>query len=120
MEFYDDSYAAVVRHGGADLHARPNAVACHDGAGDAAFRVVGDDVYGFLSTVPHRAFLCHAGSHQQGRAAWNIVTSTLNREAQNFGLDRIMDPELRYDHADEVVQACCALWESWEAGCDRV
>ena len=29
----------------ADLHARPNAVACHDGAGDAAFRVVGDDVY---------------------------------------------------------------------------
>ena len=42
------------------------------------------------------------------------MTSTLNREAQNFGLDRIMDPELRYDHADEVVQACCALWESWE------
>jgi FMN-dependent oxidoreductase (nitrilotriacetate monooxygenase family) len=50
----------------------------------------------------------------KGRAAWNIVTSTLTREAQNFGMDTIMDPDLRYDHADEVVEACCALWDSWE------
>ncbi len=48
-----------------------------------------------------------------GRAGWNIVTSMLTREAQNFGVDAIMDPDQRYAQADEVVEASCALWESW-------
>ena len=50
-----------------------------------------------------------------GRAAWNVVTSANSREAQNFGLDRLMDREVRYDHADEVMEACDALWNSWDA-----
>jgi FMN-dependent oxidoreductase (nitrilotriacetate monooxygenase family) len=49
-----------------------------------------------------------------GRAAWNVVTSANSREARNFGLDRLMDRTLRYDHADEVMEACDALWNSWE------
>lgn len=49
-----------------------------------------------------------------GRAAWNVVTSANDREAQNFGLDRLMDRSQRYDHADEVLEACHALWNSWE------
>jgi FMN-dependent oxidoreductase (nitrilotriacetate monooxygenase family) len=51
-----------------------------------------------------------------GRAGWNVVTSANDREAQNFGIDRLMDRALRYDHADEVVDACHALWNSWEEG----
>ena len=50
-----------------------------------------------------------------GRAAWNVVTSANSREAQNFGLDRLMDRDIRYDHADEVMEACNALWNSWDA-----
>ncbi|HWK46666.1 MAG TPA: LLM class flavin-dependent oxidoreductase [Stellaceae bacterium] len=50
-----------------------------------------------------------------GRAAWNVVTSANMREAQNFGLDRLMEKSLRYDHADEVLEACDALWNSWDA-----
>ena len=50
-----------------------------------------------------------------GRAAWNVVTSANSREAQNFGLDRLMDRNDRYDHADEVMEACDALWNSWDA-----
>ena len=50
-----------------------------------------------------------------GRAAWNVVTSSNKREAQNFGMDRLMDRAERYDHADEVMEACDALWNSWEA-----
>ncbi len=50
-----------------------------------------------------------------GRAAWNVVTSANSREAQNFGLERLMERDVRYDHADEVMEACDALWNSWDA-----
>jgi FMN-dependent oxidoreductase (nitrilotriacetate monooxygenase family) len=50
-----------------------------------------------------------------GRAAWNVVTSANSHEAQNFGLDQLMDRNTRYDHADEVMEACDALWNSWDA-----
>ena len=45
----------------------------------------------------------------------NVVTSANSREAQNFGMDKLMDRGVRYDHADEVMEACDALWNSWEA-----
>jgi len=51
-----------------------------------------------------------------GRMAWNIVTSATNLEARNFGLDAIPGKAERYDRADEVVEACNALWESWDEG----
>ena len=49
-----------------------------------------------------------------GRAAWNVVASTSTLEARNFGLDEIPGRAQRYDRADEVLEACCALWNSWE------
>jgi FMN-dependent oxidoreductase (nitrilotriacetate monooxygenase family) len=51
-----------------------------------------------------------------GRVGWNVVTSTNDLEAKNFGIDHLMDKAVRYDFADEVVEACHALWESWEDG----
>ncbi len=48
----------------------------------------------------------------KGRAAWNVVTSATDLEARNFGLDGIPPKHLRYDRGDEVLEACCALWES--------
>jgi FMN-dependent oxidoreductase (nitrilotriacetate monooxygenase family) len=50
-----------------------------------------------------------------GRAAWNIVTSLSRAEARNFGLDQGLDHDLRYDRAQEFVEAAVALWESWDA-----
>lgn len=49
-----------------------------------------------------------------GRAAWNVVTSVNDREAQNHGIDNLLEKVLRYDHADEVLEACHALWNSWD------
>ena len=49
----------------------------------------------------------------KGRVAWNVVTSTRNEEARNFGMDALPPRELRYDMADEFVEACCALWDCW-------
>lgn len=51
----------------------------------------------------------------KGRVAWNIVTSATDLEAQNFGFDEILPRDLRYDHADEVLEACTSLWNSWDA-----
>lgn len=49
-----------------------------------------------------------------GRAVWNIVTSLNADEAANFGTE-YLDPERRYDRADEFVKIVTELWESWDA-----
>lgn len=51
----------------------------------------------------------------RGRAAWNIVTSLSGAEARNFGLEKALDHDLRYDRAQEFVEAAVALWDSWDA-----
>ena len=50
----------------------------------------------------------------RGRACWNVVTSTMDFEARNFGLGALPAKNSRYDRADEVVEACCALWDCWQ------
>jgi FMN-dependent oxidoreductase (nitrilotriacetate monooxygenase family) len=50
-----------------------------------------------------------------GRVAWNVVTSASDMEAQNFGMPVIPDKNLRYDRAEETVEACMALWDGWDA-----
>ena len=47
-----------------------------------------------------------------GRVAWNIVTAATELEARNVG-GSLPPREERYDRADEVLEACCALWNSW-------
>jgi FMN-dependent oxidoreductase (nitrilotriacetate monooxygenase family) len=50
-----------------------------------------------------------------GRVAWNVVASHGHLEAQNFGVAELPPRDIRYDFADEVVEAVCRLWESWDA-----
>lgn len=49
-----------------------------------------------------------------GRAAWNVVTSVNDSEAQNFGVETHLDHDQRYDRAEEFLEAVTALWDSWE------
>ena len=49
-----------------------------------------------------------------GRAGWNVVTSISDVEAKNYGMEKMLDKSQRYDMADEVIEACQALWNSWE------
>jgi alkanesulfonate monooxygenase SsuD/methylene tetrahydromethanopterin reductase-like flavin-dependent oxidoreductase (luciferase family) len=51
-----------------------------------------------------------------GRVAWNVVASTSTLEARNFGMEEMPGRAERYDRADEVMEACFALWDSWEEG----
>ena len=49
-----------------------------------------------------------------GRAGWNIITSSTDGEAQNFNMEHMPSSEERYRRADEFVELCNKLWESWE------
>ena len=49
-----------------------------------------------------------------GRAAWNVVTSVNDGEAQNFGVEAILGHDARYDRADEFLEATTGLWDTWE------
>jgi FMN-dependent oxidoreductase (nitrilotriacetate monooxygenase family) len=49
-----------------------------------------------------------------GRAAWNVVTSVNDGEAQNYGVEHHLDHDARYDRADEFLMATTGLWDSWE------
>jgi alkanesulfonate monooxygenase len=48
-----------------------------------------------------------------GRAAWNIVTSSHDEAARNFGRDQSIDHALRYERAREFTRIVQGLWDSW-------
>ena len=49
-----------------------------------------------------------------GRAAWNVVTSLNDGEANNMGRAAAMSHDLRYDRADEFMEIVLGHWNSWE------
>ena len=49
-----------------------------------------------------------------GRAAWNVVTSLNDAEAQNFGVQQHASHDARYDQADELMQVVYGLWDTWD------
>jgi alkanesulfonate monooxygenase len=51
----------------------------------------------------------------RGRAGWNVVTSWSDAEAMNFGRERQLDYDQRYQRAAEFVDVVRGLWDSWEA-----
>ncbi len=50
----------------------------------------------------------------RGRAAWNVVTSLNDSEAANFGRTEHLEHDLRYDRADEFMEAVLGHWDSWD------
>ncbi|MGF6976106.1 FMN-dependent oxidoreductase (nitrilotriacetate monooxygenase family) [Paraburkholderia sp. JPY465] len=52
----------------------------------------------------------------RGRAGWNIVTSSSESAALNYGTVRLPDPAQRYSRGEEFVDVVCGLWDSWEDG----
>ena len=50
----------------------------------------------------------------KGRAAWNVVTSLNDGEAQNMGREEVIEHDLRYDRADEFMEVVLGHWDTWE------
>ncbi len=51
-----------------------------------------------------------------GRAGWNMVTGSSDFAAQNFGMERLPEHDLRYEMAAEYIEVVTKLWGSWEDG----
>ena len=49
-----------------------------------------------------------------GRAAWNVVTSSAAKAALNFSRERHMEHDLRYEVANEFVDVVNGLWDCWD------
>lgn len=47
-----------------------------------------------------------------GRSGWNLVTSFKNEAL--FGFDELPSPKDRYDAAQEFLDICLQLWDSWD------
>ena len=53
----------------------------------------------------------------KGRVAWNVVTSSQENAAHNFGYDQLEEHDERYRRAAEYVDVAYKLWEgSWDDG----
>jgi len=49
-----------------------------------------------------------------GRAAWNVVTTSYARSAANFTRSTHPGHDNRYEIAEEFVDVCKGLWDSWD------
>jgi len=59
-----------------------------------------------ISTLDH---------YTNGRVGWNIVTSFSDNTYRNYGHDKLVEHDLRYEIADEYLDVVYKLWEgSWE------
>jgi FMN-dependent oxidoreductase (nitrilotriacetate monooxygenase family) len=50
----------------------------------------------------------------KGRFGFNIVTASGHRAAQNYGLEKHIEHDTRYEMADEWMEVVDQLWHSWE------
>ena len=49
-----------------------------------------------------------------GRAAWNVVTSSNDKAALNFSREKHMEHDFRYEVAQEFVDVVKGLWDCWD------
>jgi FMN-dependent oxidoreductase (nitrilotriacetate monooxygenase family) len=115
-DIYNGSFDAYIRHGGQLSYMDPltvlpvmAAATKHLGLG-ATLSTTFYHPYYLARTLASLDLLSN------GRACWNIVTSSTDFEARNFGLEGLPDKADRYNRADEVLQACSALWDCWQQG----
>jgi N-acetyl-S-(2-succino)cysteine monooxygenase len=51
-----------------------------------------------------------------GRVAWNVVTSSSDKAALNFSMERHYEHDKRYEIASEFVDVVRGLWNTWDDG----
>jgi N-acetyl-S-(2-succino)cysteine monooxygenase len=49
-----------------------------------------------------------------GRAGWNVVTTAHPKASLNFGIDKQMAHDERYERSQEFFDIVAGLWDSWE------
>jgi FMN-dependent oxidoreductase (nitrilotriacetate monooxygenase family) len=95
---------------------------CHDSTVMAAMIAAGTTHIGVATTIStsltqpyfiarQTASLDHV---TKGRAAFNIVTTATGPGYEVMGIDETFEQGDRYDRADEYMELCFELWNSWD------
>ena len=111
----NDTYDAVLRH---SITIRPEPLTLLSALATATQHI------GLAATVsttynepyPIARKLAMLDFLSEGRAALNLVTSSTDLEARNFGQETHLDHTARYQRAREFVDVLRLLWDSWEDG----
>lgn len=115
-ESYNGSTEIYLKHGIAVPRQDPSVVATLMTAVTSRIGIV--PTFGTFAYPPYLLARLVATLDQvsQGRIGWNAVTGSSDFAAMNFGMKGMPAHDLRYDMADEYMQAVRALWGSWEPG----
>lgn len=124
LAFFDDRLAMPDRYGNDHAHTIENGIRCVKLDPIVVLMTMGavTDRLGLGATYSttyyepfHVARLFSTLDHMTGgRAAWNVVTSLNDGEAQNMGRSEVMEHDLRYDRADEFMEVVLGHWDAWD------
>ena len=111
----NDTYDAVLRH---SITIRPEPLTLLSALAVATQRI---GLAATVSTTYNEPYtiarkLAMLDFLSEGRAALNLVTSSTDLEARNFGKETHLDHTTRYERAREFVDVLRLLWDSWEDG----
>ena len=116
--FADSVAIPSLFRGSTDYYVRNGFMIYHDPVPTCAWMAAATQRIGLASTLsctfypPYLlARLLGTMDHlSSGRIAWNVVTST--KGGENFGME-MPEHDERYDMADEYLDLCRQLWDSW-------
>src|ERR671934_1234484 len=124
MAFFDDRLAMPDRYGNDHAHTVEYGIRCVKLDPMVVLMVMGaaSERLGLGATCSttyfepfHVARVFATLDHMTGgRAAWNVVTSLNDGEAQNMGRSEVLEHDLRYDRADEFMEVVLGHWDAWD------
>jgi FMN-dependent oxidoreductase (nitrilotriacetate monooxygenase family) len=126
LAFFDDRLAMPDRYGNDHAHTVEHGIRCVKLDPIVVLMVMGQATQrlGLGATCSttyyepfHVARMFATLDHMTGgRAAWNVVTSLNDGEAQNMGRAEVQEHDLRYDRADEFMEVVLGHWDAWDDG----
>src|SRR3982074_3162566 len=126
MAFFDDRLAMPDRYGNDHAHTVEYGIRCvkMDPIGGPTTMGMVTEKLGLASTCSTTYFepfdvarrFATLDLMTNGRAAWNVVTSVNDGEAQNMGREEHLAHDLRYDKADEFMEVVLGHWDTWDDG----
>jgi FMN-dependent oxidoreductase (nitrilotriacetate monooxygenase family) len=111
---YGGSFEAYLKHALMVPKHDPSPLAAIMAAATSKLGIVATFSTSFYPPFMLARLCCTLDHIARGRFGWNIVTSGEDGSAQNFGMDKLYEHDLRYDMADEYLDLVCQLWDSWD------
>ena len=112
-DIYGGSFAASVESRQLPQHAEPLSVMAALAGATSRIGLAGTVSATYAQPYTVARTLATIDHLSGGRVGWNVVTSVSDGEARNYGRERHLDHDQRYEKEEEFVELVKALWDSW-------